>query len=350
MLAAFTAICAIQMWGRAFRANGNDLTTYLVASRDFWRGANPYQADTAFPFVYPLFLCVALWPLAQAPYAAAVALWYACSVAALALATATVASAAGAARGARAWVVVAAIVTVALADVLQNNLVNGQVNVIVLALCAVGAWAWTRQERIGAGVAIGAAIALKITPAILLVWLVRRRDWRTATWAIAAAATFGIALPWLVSGSHIWSDYGYYGHTFLSGHLAESADIVTHHRAFGLVEVVRQATGSAWAADTWIVAGLVMGALWVIDRPSARPAINAFALYLAASLLISPMSEVHHLVLLWPALLLLVCEALDGRMSLARSMGLVLVLIAAFTLREVPFAAFGAVLGTCALI
>jgi len=167
---------------------------------------------------------------------------------------------------------------------------------------------------------------------------------------VAAAPVFAVGLPWLVSGARLWSDYAYYGHTFLADRLAEPADVVTHYRAFGLVEVVRQVTGAAWAADTWIVAAIVATWLWIADRPSARPAVNAFALYLAASLLISPMSEVHHLILLWPALILLVREALGERMSPVRRGALVLVLIAAFMLHQVPFAAFAAVLGTCALI
>jgi alpha-1,2-mannosyltransferase len=244
----------------------------------------------------------------------------------------------------------ATIVSVALADVLQNNLVNGQVNPVVLALCAGGALMWTRQRRIAAGLAIGAAIAFKITPAVLLIWLARRKDWRTLGWTAAATALFAIGLPWLVAGARVWSDYAYYGHTFLAGHLVESADVVTHHRAFGLVEVARQLTGSAWALDTWVVTAIIVAALWLADKPGARPPAHAFALYLAASLLIAPMSEVHHLVWLWPALVLLVADGLDGRLSPTRQIGLLCVLIAAFTLHVVPFAALAAVLGACLLL
>ncbi|HEX5069163.1 MAG TPA: glycosyltransferase family 87 protein [Vicinamibacterales bacterium] len=348
LLAALAAVFAVQMWGRAFRPGGNDFTTYLSASRDFWSGANPYAADLPFPFIYPLFLCVALWPLTHVPYAIAVSIWYALTIAALAATTAAVALMRGATR--TPWLVVTAIVAVALADVLQNNLVNGQVNGVVLALCALGALAWTRQRRAAAGIAIGAAIAIKITPALLLVWLARRRDWRTMTWAAGAAVVCAIGLPWLAAGSRIWPDYAHYGHTFLSDRLARPVDVVTHYRAFGLVEVVRQLTGSAWAADTWIVAAMVTAVLWIADRPAARPPVNALALYLAASLLISPMSEVHHLILLWPALILLVREPLDGGMSLPRLILLLLVLTVAFNLRQVPFGAFAAVVGTCGLL
>lgn len=348
LLAALAAVFAIQMWGRAVRANGNDLTTYLVAARDFWRGANPYAADAPFPFIYPLFLCVAVWPLLQVPYGLAVSVWYGMSIGALAVATRAVAIMRGATR--MSWFVVAAVVAVVLADVIQNNLVNGQVNAVVLALCMLGALAWARERRLGAGIAIGAAIAIKITPALLLVWLARRRDWRTLAWTAVAAIVLAIGLPWLVAGARVWSDYAYYGHTFLADRLAEPADVVTHYRAFGLVEVARQLTGSPLVADTWIVAVLVTAALWITDRPAARPPVHAFARYLAASLLINPMSEVHHLILLWPALLLLVQDAAEGRLSLTRRIILALVLIAALTLREVPFGAFAAVLGTCALI
>jgi hypothetical protein len=92
ILAALAAAFAIQAWGRAMRPGGNDLTTYLTAAREFWRGANPYAIDSPFPFVYPLFLCVAIWPLAQLPYGVAVAVWCAIALAAMAGTTTVIAA------------------------------------------------------------------------------------------------------------------------------------------------------------------------------------------------------------------------------------------------------------------
>jgi alpha-1,2-mannosyltransferase len=346
-LALLGAIFAAQTWGRAMRANGNDLTTYLTAARAFWEGGNPYLVDAAFPFIYPLFLCVAIWPLALLPYGIAVAAWYLLAAVALASTTGLLRTLDRAAQESQRWLIATAVVALALADVLQNNLVNGQVNPIVLALCVAFAWFHARRHRLAAGAALGAAIAIKITPAILLLYLVKRKDWRTIAWTVAALVVCGVVLPYLIAGPSIWSEYQHYAQTFLTDRLVDTGEIVTHRRAFGLVEVVRQITGSARAADIWIAATAVAIALWFVDRTD-RP--HAFALYLAASLLISPMSEVHHLIYLWPALVLLAWEALDGRLTAADTIGLVAVLIAALAIRFVPFAAFAAVAGTCVLL
>jgi len=341
------AIFAAQAWTRAMRASGNDLTTYLAAARAFWDGLNPYLVNAPFPFIYPLFLCVAIWPFALLPYGVAVGAWYLLAVLALASATAPLRTLARAVPDSRQWLVATAIVALAFADVLQNNLVNGQVNPVVLALCVAFAWLHARGRRLAAGAALGAAIAIKITPAILLLYLVKRQDWRTVAWTVGAMLACGVVLPYLVAGPSIWNEYYHYAQTFLTDRLVDSAEIVSHRRAFGLVEVVRQLTGSALAADIWIAAAVVAVALWFVDRVDRA---HAFALYLAASLLISPMSEVHHLIYLWPALVLLTGEALDGRLTARSTIGLMAVLIAALAIRHVPFAAFVAVAGTCLLI
>jgi hypothetical protein len=62
------------------------------------------------------------------------------------------------------------------------------------------------------------------------------------------------------------------------------------------------------------------------------------------------MSEVHHLILLWPGLIGLTWAALAGRLSAAYIVGIAAVLIAVLAIRYVPFGAFVAVTGTCVLL
>ena len=47
-LALVVIVCAAQAVGSAARPYGNDFTSYLIASRAFWSGANPYLAETLF--------------------------------------------------------------------------------------------------------------------------------------------------------------------------------------------------------------------------------------------------------------------------------------------------------------
>ena len=71
-----------------------------------------------------------------------------------------------------------------------TNLVMGQVNPqLALAIAAGGVWLERdRQER--AGVAFGLAALVKLFPALVGAWLLRRRAWR----AIAAATATGLSL------------------------------------------------------------------------------------------------------------------------------------------------------------
>lgn len=71
-----------------------------------------------------------------------------------------------------------------------SNLVMGQVN-LPLALAVAGcALLLERGRETGAGVALGAAAAVKLFPALVGVWLLRQRAWR----AVAAAALTGVAV------------------------------------------------------------------------------------------------------------------------------------------------------------
>ena len=89
--ASVVALCllallfAVQTWRKAYRPDGNDLTSYLAASHALAEGSNPYAVDTPFPAIIPDFLRWRLIPLAKAPYdGAAVLFWFALSIAALA--------------------------------------------------------------------------------------------------------------------------------------------------------------------------------------------------------------------------------------------------------------------------
>jgi hypothetical protein len=77
VLGLLVLLFAVQTWRKAYRPDGNDLTSYLAASRALAEGSNPYEVDTPFPYIYPLFPALALIPLAKAPYGAAVLLWFA---------------------------------------------------------------------------------------------------------------------------------------------------------------------------------------------------------------------------------------------------------------------------------
>ena len=82
----------------------------------------------------------------------------------------------------------------------------GQINAL-LALMLLGClWALTCQRRITAGILLGITITLKIYPAILLPWLVLRRDWNTLAAAIGTVFLLAVA-TWIWLPHYLWSDW-----------------------------------------------------------------------------------------------------------------------------------------------
>ena len=203
-----TVVLGAQTWHKAFRADGNDLTSYLLSARALWDGQSPYGLETPFPYLYPLFLAFAIGPLTLLPYGAAVIAWFAASVAALGIVLKRWS------HGSKLAMAAAVLVTF---NIIQNNLLNGQVNFLVVLCCllavaaagppqgghyvlAVGAagppqgghsvgLATPRRRELVAGAWLGVGIAVKLMPALLVVYfLVRRRFLATLVALVSAVA------------------------------------------------------------------------------------------------------------------------------------------------------------------
>jgi hypothetical protein len=337
-LAVVTAVFFVQTYGKALREGGNDFTTYLRATDAFWRGESPYRIDVPFPFVYPLTLCVLVWPLVLVPYRLAVGAWYVVSVAAVGLMFGSLA--------AGGWRVAAAALTLLPSlDIVQNNLVNGQINFLILALCAVFWKLWVTNRRTAAGIALGCAVAVKMTPALLLVMLTLRRDARTMAVALATAVVLGVCLPWLVQGGLIADWYHDYATGFVASRLADP--VVGDRLTFSVAGVLARWRGASSAYDAPLAAAVVLGVVAWLDvrrrRHAGEESPATLALYLATIPLLTPISETHHLAFLLPAMFLLMVEVLAGRLPswIAIAVAVVVALV-----RFVPEVAFVAVLAT----
>ncbi|HET6400260.1 MAG TPA: glycosyltransferase family 87 protein [Candidatus Kapabacteria bacterium] len=299
----------VQTIEKAYRPQGYDFTSYLLATKAFWHGENPYLTLTSFPFIYPLVVCVLLYPIAMLPYAASIVLWFALSVAALAYTFYLL-------LGKQPLVLLNGVLSsLLLIGVLQNNLLNGQINLIVLALTAGFFAGLRRGATTRATMLLTLAIAIKLTPAIFIVYLLVRRAWGAlALTLVFLAALF--AVPILVSGGIAWNWYAWYATHFL---FSQTSNPGFDAHWFSL---------TAWAASiastpearligmAVIVALVVTVVVWFqmrfrdVKSQPVSPAV--FALYLLASLLLSPISEPHHLAFAIPAVSLLI-----GKLNLA---------------------------------
>jgi hypothetical protein len=332
--AAASVTLFAQTWSRAHRPGGIDLTTYLEAARAALRGDNPYALVSPFPYIYPPFLAFALIPLTRLPADLALAAWFAASLGAIVWSTREVLTLAYPELSGRRLTPFIAALFVGMYPVLQSNLRNGQVNPIVVGLVIAALAA--RLARPGSHHAGGAssapdargadgarrpwrpceacracrawepacwaaAIAIKIVPAALAPFYLRRRDWRVC--AEAASGVIVLCLiPFVTLGSHVVPLTRGYVVSFLAGSFSTPA--ARESLAFslgGMLTLVGGPIGGPWVGV--VAAVLPVAVVFAADwRARTGPTTDpfAYALYLAVIPLASPKSEVHHLLFAMP--------------------------------------------------
>jgi glycosyl transferase family 87 len=149
----------------------------------------------------PPVTAVAWVPLAYLSVEQARELWLACSVLCLAIAIGLIARQFGEALNLPLLAVLAALFTLAAPS--REQFLLGQMYALVLLLHTIGWQAYTRKHDAIAGVALGLALALKLSGWPIGLLLIARRRW-TAVWtsAITAVGAVAITLPW--TGLDAW--------------------------------------------------------------------------------------------------------------------------------------------------
>jgi alpha-1,2-mannosyltransferase len=302
LLAAVAVIWCGQTIRKAERSTGNDLVGYLAASEALYAQQDPYHLPDRFPYIYPLFLATVIRPLAALPVRAASVAWFVLQWACLiyVLRAARLRFGRREVTGAVAILILVAI----FGDVLQLEFLNGQVNLIVVGLI-VASVALAEVRPSIAPALLGAAIAIKLTPALMLVYWVVQRRFAFVAQAFAWAVAF-ILLPWIVVRGRLWPMYGDYLHNFI---LARTRSADPHGREifFSVYGFIGWLTGSApgraivVASAVVVLGGLIAWRAHVRRSHVARRTSHVEAwVYLAATPLLSPMSEVHHLTAALP--------------------------------------------------
>ena len=167
----------IYMWGGHAVLDDNRL--YLAQAYGHW-------------FTYSPFAAIVFVPVAALPLAVARVLWDLVSVAALAYSALRILQIAGY-RPTR--FMVAAFVAAAMAlDPVWETLFLGQINLNLLALIVTDIWLVSRgSSRLAVGAGVGIAAAIKLTPAIFIVFFLLARRTRAALVAAGTFAACGLA-------------------------------------------------------------------------------------------------------------------------------------------------------------
>jgi hypothetical protein len=325
-LALWMACVTILLFGalhKAHRPNGNDLTLYLDTAQGLLAGRHPYGIPAMFAYAYPLFLAMVLAPLTVLPRDVAIVIWFIGCVAALAHAarvTVDLARERGIVRRDVPLTVPLVALWFLLLDPIQSDLLNGQANFPVLLLCILCLRALFRGKTLGMAGSLATAIAVKITPALLLGFLAVRRQWRAIALCLGVAAILVLAPLTLVGQG--FAPYRAYLDSFILARVR--GEFLTHQGVRFSVNGVLEQIVPAWGAAPWrrVLGGsLPLLGLAVIEGVARRRRARGgdvwvFCLYLLALPLATPMSEVHHLTYAFPALgLLLLASLLDDPAS-----------------------------------
>jgi alpha-1,2-mannosyltransferase len=293
-----------------------DLDAYRLGVQAWLHGQNMYGTlprtdfGNELPFIYPPFAAAVFVPLAELPWHAMIVAMMALSTVCLAVVGYLTARRVWPGGGARGAVLVTALmVPLSLtAEPVWDTFYFGQINLLLMLLvaldCLVDRPKWPR------GLLIGIAAAIKLTPAVFLLFFLLRKDYRTSTTIVvsaAAASLIGFVASW--SGSWLYwfgasggarsiSGTGFIGNQSIDGGLAR----------WGL---------SKHDQNTWwlllVAVALVFAVIGIVRAHRMSNAPLAMVVTACFGLVASPVSWGHHWVYAIPAIVVMLAVGIQRR-------------------------------------
>lgn len=294
-----------------------DLEVYRAAGQSLLQGRSLYDYVTdvpnLLPFTYPPFAAVVAVPLAMVPFGVAQGAWVVVQVALMVLVTAISARPLLARCGDAAPVALAALTTAGCWTLpVDDGLYFGQVGVALTALCLVDV---TRRGRWVPGSLVGAAAAIKLTPALFAVFYVLAGRLREARGAVVSAVVLTVGTALVVPHA----TFVYWGQAFFDSSRIGSTSIAYNGSIIGAA--ARLGPSGTGGHLLWGVIGTAVTAygLWLAAKLSrAGEQVLAVAVVGLLTVLVSPIAWLHHMVWVVPAMLGLVG---DGRARLRTAAG-----------------------------
>ncbi|MDV3555621.1 hypothetical protein CMU76_07705 [Elizabethkingia anophelis] len=308
-----SVLLLIQTYNRALRIpDGNDFTLYLHASRNFFELKNPYIIESEFDFLYPQTLCIPLYPLTLINYKIAVFIWYLSGLIALYISfNECVKMTNGDGEINRYSIFFLSFIT--LFAIAQDNFLNGQVNFIVLCLCVLFFRHLRKSQYILSALFLALAISIKVTPLIFLGLLFFYKEMRTIILTIVFSAILIIVIPVLLTNlDFVLSNYKHYLDIFIL-HRTTNFSESNLHSGYSLTMFLSKYFGKYALV---VSATLSLAYLFIKQLREKTLSPLVFAGYLLCILLISPMSEQHHLIFTFPLLILLLMSNTNRTVNL----------------------------------
>jgi alpha-1,2-mannosyltransferase len=332
-IAVVVAVCygswsAIGAFGRPY--NFFDMRIYHGAMVWWAGGRELYEfiaPRTTLGYTYPPFAALVMLPMAKIPVVLAGWLNALASIGALAVVLAALLKPIMTRLNRSLWFAVGIAVPLAVAlEPVRETLGYGQVNLLLFALVMADLVALRRQARrdgrvrptdgplrrlwfsgAWAGVGIGLATSVKLTPALFIVYLVVTRQWRAATTSVGTAV--GVALAsFAVAGRE---STAFFTSVLWQTNRVGAADMTPNQSLAGLLARLYdsiETPGLLWISFALIM--LVVGLSRAANAHTDGDEVAAFTLVGLTANVISPISWTHHLVWVVPAIIVLADGAL----------------------------------------
>jgi alpha-1,2-mannosyltransferase len=290
-----------------WRPSTIDLEVYVYAVNDMLAGKDIFATTTPFwnlYFIYPPVAAVLMTPLAFGPYA----MWQVAWTAALVWAQQSVLRRCRAPRG---WKLGLIGIAVLLAmEPLRTTLGYGQVNTILMAFVVIDLLPdrADRWKRFPQGLLTGLASAIKLTPALFIVFYVLIRKKKAAVWAIVGFMGFtalgAVFLPH--ESLAFWTGLA-------GGNTRTAGPIYAGNQS--LLGVFFRLAGGGGPALTLVglgVAGIValLGAVVAAQWWRSGQKVFAVAIVGLCTNLASPLSWTHHYVWVLPLAMAVIVDRL----------------------------------------
>ncbi|MER7589229.1 glycosyltransferase family 87 protein [Micromonospora sp. NPDC127501] len=265
------------------------------------------KPGTQYGFTYPPFAALVMLPMAYLPWTAAIVVSVLASVATTTVLIWWLVDPIARRAGWTRWFALAVALCLAAAFEPMRETVNfGQVNTLLLFLVAVDLLRLLPVGNRWAGVGIGLATAIKLTPGVFIVYLLVTGRWRAALTASGTAAGVSLLAAALFpdASREFWTEA-----LWNTGRVGELAFVSNQ----SLRGVVARLDPEHPSTLLWLLLVLGTLALWAWRSRAAVAAgdeATGLALTGAVMCLVSPVTWVHHLVWLLPALILLVDNAM----------------------------------------
>lgn len=266
--------------------------------------------DTTLGFTYPPFAALLMLPMAALTPSAAGLFNLLFGLAALGFVLAALLVPVADRCGWPRWMAVAvALPMFAAIEPVRETLGFGQVNLLLFALIMADMVALRKGWR-WAGAGIGIATAIKLTPALFIVYFLVSRQWRAALTAVGATLAATAAAYLIVPHEST----AYFGSVLWQTERVGAADMTPNQSLAGLLSRLYDTTTAP--SLLWIAFTLVLLAVGLTRAAAAHAEgdeLIAFTLVGLTANVVSPISWTHHLVWVVPAVIALADQALRRR-------------------------------------